>query len=250
MDETIDRTFRVGHVLGQGTALYLSRFGSFTAVAAILMAPSVLISVFLIPAGRDWQTVAGRIGILLPLDLILATMTATAIAFGASRVLHGETAGIGECFGRMFARLHAVIVIAFFFWPAVAIAFACLIFPIFIIMRMLWLAPPATAIDRTGPMESLSRSMELTDDNSGGVTAVLAIIVGVRIVTWLVLFGLWYALDSLGSGWWFAALAVLDGVIAAIFNAWVGGVSASAYHELVRIHRRLDGVEDVAKVFD
>ena len=250
MDQTIDRTFRVGHVLGQGTALYLSRFGVFTAIGAILMTPSVLITLVLIPPGRDWQTVAGRIGIVLPVDLIIATMTTAAVAYGASRLLHNEPFTMGNCFGRMFGRMHAVLLIAFFFWPAVAIAFVCLIFPIFIIMRMLWLAAPATAIDKTGPMESLARSMELTDDHGGGVTAVIAVIIGVRVVAWIALFLIWFGLDSLGSGWWFAAFAIVDGLVTAMFNGWVGGVSAAAYHELVRIHRRLDGVEDVAKVFD
>ena len=250
MDQTIDRTFRVGHVLGQGAALYLNRFAAFTTIAAILMTPSVLITIFLIPPGRDWQTVAGRIAIVLPIDLIIATLTTGAVAYGASRLMHNDAVSIGDCFGRMFGRMHALLLIAFFFWPAVGIAFVCLVFPIFIIMRMLWLAPAATTIDRTGPIESLARSMELTDDYGSGVTLVLVVLTGIRVMTWLVLFLIWYALDSLGSGWWFAAVAVVDGLIAALFHALVGCVSASAYHELVRIHRRLDGVEEVAKVFD
>ena len=76
--------------------------------------------------------------------------------------MRGRSFNLGEAFGIAFGRFFPVLGVAICFGLAVGFASILLLVPGLMVLSAFYVALPACVMERTGPIESLSRSGELT----------------------------------------------------------------------------------------
>ena len=116
-----------------------------------------------------------------------------------------------------------------------------LLIPGLILMTMWWVAVPAAVIERTGVIESLRRSVELTRGYRWKVFGVIIIIYIGQ-----------FALDRLTNVILSAApifSMMVSFLVMVAITAYFAVVTAVCYHDL-RVLKDGVGIDDIAKVFD
>lgn len=261
--------FRVGSVLSQGFRIFFGSFLTFTVVALIVLLPNVFAgSVIggLFTSKFSSMSVVISVSVALLLPILLAYLATAAIAHGAFEALRGRRPGLARCLLRGFSltvpvlgvAIATVLALVLSLVPSVLAAiylkggfavlmFVLLLFPLFVVFTVLWVAVPVVVIERRGILHGLSRSIDLTKGNRWRVFGIIAIL---WLINWIVniVGGLLLISFSLSSGAGIAGL-ILTGGLASIYLALNAVMSTVGYHDL-RVAKEGFAVEDVAAVFD
>src|SRR5262245_19060790 len=181
--------FRVGRVIGRAATMLSQHFVIFFPVAVVAAAPQVLL------VQRSLEAMASRtvgpdaviepfimIGVGMVLAGVLGLLTQAVMLHAAFQAMRLRPVRFGDSLRLGLARALPILGIALIMFFPLVLGFILLVFPMFILLTMWWVATPACVVERTGPWTSLKRSAELTKGHRWkvfGVMFLLAIINGI-----------------------------------------------------------------------
>lgn len=177
-------------------------------------------------------------------SIFFGLIVQAAIAYGVYRTLTGEAASYFGCLWRGFSRGFSLVFAVMCAMLCLWIGFMMLVIPGVILITMMFVAIPACAVEKLGPVGCLNRSAELT---KGHRLKVLGLIV-------------LYVLASSGIDYSFAFLmglvsdsllvrSLAGAVISILPSAFLGIMVGVAYFDL-RAVKEGTGIEGLANVFD
>ena len=234
--------FNIGGILQRGMEVLGRNFATFGTLSALFMLLP-FVSGLMMDFGLevDGGVSVFAIGTLVMLwvmlyFLLFATLTHATICY-----LRGTPARISESLSWALGVLFPVIGITIIATIGTVLGTILLFIPGLMLMTMWWVAVPAAVVERTGIIESLRRSVELT---RGYRWKVFGVIIFIYIGQ--------FALDRLTNVVLSAApifSLVVNFLIMAAITAYFAVVTAVCYHDL-RVLKDGIGIHDIAKVFD
>ena len=234
--------FSIGGILRRGVEVLgrnLSTFGTLSVLFMLLPFVSGQMMGFGlgIESGVSAIAVAAQVLLwVLLYFLLFATLT-----HGTICDLRGTPARIRESLSWGLGLLFPVIGITIVATVCAGFGAMFFLFPGLILMTMWWVAVPVAVVERTGVIDSLRRSAELTRGYRWKVFGVIAIIYIGQFV-----------LDALTHFILTAApifSSVASFLITVAITAYFAVVTAVCYHDL-RVLKDGVGVDDIARVFD
>jgi len=269
MSNGVTSPFRVGGVLGRGFRILFRNFHIFGLVALIVLMPYVLVLSTiseLFTANFSSTSVVILASVIVLLPILLAYLATAAVAHGAFEALRGRRPGIVRCLLHGFSQsvpvfgvaIVTVLALLLSLVPSVLAAaylkggfavlmFLALLFPLFLVITVLWVAVPVVVIERRGILHGISRSIALTKGNRWRVFGIIVILWLINWVTNLV-GGLLLLPFTLAGGGSVAGL-IVTGVLVSIYLALNAVMSAVGYHDL-RVAKEGFSIDDIAAVFD
>ncbi len=245
--------FSIGRVIGSSLGVYARNFISFTILALLIGAISLVVGLTIsqdpaeIAAGQfDFTAFAITMLVLI----IVNSMTQAAIVYGTFQDLRGQKAGIGDCVARGIATMIPVIFGSILLSLAVGIASLFLLIPGIILTLMWWVYVPVLVVEGSGIMGGFSRASELT---RGRRWHILGLLVVVFLLSFAVNFviGLVFGVTIVASGNAdsLLILQIVEYVVTAIVTAFGAILVAVGYYYL-RAEKEGVDVDAIAQVFD
>jgi hypothetical protein len=177
------------------------------------------------------------------LTFILAGVAAAPITYTVVQHLRGQRPTLGEAVRQGLRRIFPSVATSLFVTLLGGLAMCCFFVPGFIVFSMLYVAIPVVVIERTGVIEALSRSRELTRGYKASIFGFFILLIA----------GLWLI------GFIMKTVHITDEVsTSGVVGAWVvsvlfGAISAIAtsvtYHDL-RVSKEGVQTDELARVFD
>ena len=234
--------FHIGSVLGRGAGVLSRNLVSFGSLSVLFM---------LVPYGFGQMmgigvTVVSEISVfafatLIVLWLLLYFLLFATLTHGTICDLRGTPASLRESLSWGLGLLFPVIGITIIATAGASLGALLLLVPGLMLMTMWWVAVPAAVVERTGVIESLRRSAELTNGYRWKIFGVIVVIYIGQ-----------FALDTVVSLLLTAAPIfshVASFLITVAVTAFFAVVTAVCYHDL-RFLKDGVGVDDIAQVFD
>jgi hypothetical protein len=151
-------SFGIGIVVNRAFIVWWRNIVPFTLIAAVIHLPMIIWMAVAPWTPKDYGPVLGSAGLSVFLNgFITATIT-----YGVVKDLQGQRAPMGECIWNGFKRMLPAVGVGLLAGLAMAGAAILLLFPMFIVMCMLYVATPASVIEKPGLLGALRRSRELT----------------------------------------------------------------------------------------
>jgi hypothetical protein len=238
------REFRIGSVIGTSFNLYFKNIVIYTLVAAVIWLPMGIILTYTFASAQSQNSneMLFGLGLAALLGMLLQPVATAIILFSAFQDMRGRAVKIGEAIKWALSRFVPLLGVGILTALGFLAGFIALIIPGFILMVMWAVAVPACVVEKTGSVDSLTRSSELTKGNRWLIFAII-LIVGIAVAT----------LDNIlqtaslmaGIGVYFVVLFVWQGVSQAFSAVLV----AVMYHDL-RVSKEGGDVNRIASVFD
>jgi len=241
--------FRIGAVIGRGFSILFRNIVPFGLLALIVYSPYIVLIALGLDSSTGFEEDSGLfIAIALAAGfgyMLLYFLLNAAVVYGTVQDLRGGKATLGACLGRGLSTIFPVIGAGVLVWLVTALGAIVFVIPGIIAMVMLWVAIPVAVTERKGPVESLSRSSELTKGNRWGIFGII-FLVGIlnAVVGTVIQLGLGAA-----SGEASMAAVVLSTLSEIFFALLFAVISAVAYHDL-RAAKEGTDIEQIAAVFD
>src|SRR5262245_17511324 len=177
--------FRIGDVVIRTWNVLSRHFITFVLLVGIAeILPLVLSVYFGVEELRDPLRVgmsALGIGVL---TYVLSTFAHSIVIFAAFQDLRGRPVNAGESLGHGIARVFPVLVTSILAGILVGVGIILCVIPGLIAMTAMAVVVPACVVERLGPIESMSRSADLTSGHRWPILAVgVAWAVTVFVVT-------------------------------------------------------------------
>lgn len=171
--------FTIGNVLSTGLKVWFKNLIPFLLITVVIYSPLIIWGVVSVQGDLNLEKLHrivqfSRYSALLV--LVLNCFVAAAITFGVVKELQGERASIGACFATGLARFLPVLGVSFLMVLCLGVGLVLLIVPFFIVMCMLYVATPASVIEKPGIVGALKRSRELTQGHKGGIFGLLVVL--------------------------------------------------------------------------
>jgi hypothetical protein len=188
----------VGSVLGDSLGAYFGSFIQYSLLASIALLPVIVWAVMVL---HDLDVgdfsfggnLAYHILGISVAALLLQPVATGAIIYGVFRKRSGKGASFGRCLGVGFSRLLpllgvtlltalGLVAIAIPIFIAAMIPFLGILLviaglvPIAMFLTAVYAAPPATVVERKGPVEALRRSFDLTRGNRPRIFAIILVL--------------------------------------------------------------------------
>jgi uncharacterized membrane protein len=172
----MNQSFGVGSVLGTGFRVYGRNIIAFTLITAVVYVPIILWTLSLVSGTEmslsSMTRYVGGVGIL---SLLLNSFVSATLTYGVVKELQGQRASIGACLATGFSRMLPALGVGVL--TALAIVGGCvlLIVPGIIAACALYVAMPASVIEKPGVVGALKRSAELTKGYRGAIFGLLLV---------------------------------------------------------------------------
>ncbi len=240
--------FNIGGILGRGFEVLSRNLATFGSLSALFMLPPFVFGLTLkfglgIESGVVVVQGPGEIAVasLVLLWVLLYFLLFATLTHGTICDLRGTPARIRESLSWCLGLLFPVIGITIIATIGAGLGGMFFLVPGLILMTMWWVAVPAAVVERTGVINSLRRSAELTRGYRWKVFGVIVIIyIGQYILGEL-------ASLSLAATPIFSVVASF--LITVAITAYFAVVTAVCYHDL-RVLKDGVGTDEIARVFD
>lgn len=245
MTDNADPTFGVGHVLGESLRALIDNLLPFLAVALLLVSPVYMLVAWLVWEGEFILILHDQVlelG-LTAAEVLLGFITHAAVVYGTFRYLQGQRPSFSESVTNGLRGAAAVILVSLVSGLVVVLGLAFFVIPGAILATMFWIAVPAAVAEKTGIIDSLGRSEDLTAGYRWKVFGIILVVIVIQTLTdrlierFLDFDASFYM--SLGLAW----------VISATFTAFAAVVCTVTYYHLRRVKEGSD-VDEIAAVFD
>jgi len=238
--------FSVGEVLGTSFKTLARNFVPFATMTVLAYAP-ILVYTYVL-ASRDMvrtRELQHYEAIVFFSRWLINSALAAMLAYGVVKELQGQRAGIGACLGHGIRRALpalGVAIVADLAWIGGAFL---LIVPGFMMLCMLYVAIPASVIERPGIRGALDRSRELTLGLRWPVFGLMTVMFGIWFVPFFITVGIvgQHKFAHLSAYLW-APMAIK--MVASTLDAVVAAV---AYYAL-RAAKEGSSVTALASVFE
>jgi hypothetical protein len=234
MDASRGADWGVGSTISTAGTILFSHFTAFVGTALVASLPSLIFSL-VVPASYVQSIV----------DLIIGQIVAVTLIYGSIQVLRGRQVSISDCFSQGFARLGTAIGVAILAGLGVALGMVLLIVPGVILAVMWSVAVPAAVVERTGVIESLSRSIALTRERRWRVFGAILVAGVITVVVGAVVGGIFGVIGGADS----ILFTIVVWAVTAAAQAFSACVYATLYYFLRREKEGVD-IEQIASVFD
>jgi hypothetical protein len=175
----MSETFGIGNVLGTGFRIWAKNIVAFLLLTTLLYSPLIVWGLLAVrgePGLEQLERVLTFSRYGSAAMVLLNIFVAAALTYGVVMELQGKHASIGACISTGFARFFPVLGVALLSAIAVVGGIILLIVPGVIVMCMLYVATPASVIERPGVMGALKRSRELTAGHKGAIFGLVLIL--------------------------------------------------------------------------
>jgi hypothetical protein len=246
-------SWSIGSVITSAASVLVGHFVPFVVVAAIAASPNLLFWLLVRSTlARGLLTPATPVGGLFTVTGIASALANTVIlifliqtlVYGTVQALRGRKVSIGDCLLQGLKRLPVGIIVGFLAYLGILFGTLLLIVPGLILLTMWAVALPANTVERTGILESLQRSRELTRGRRWRVFATIIIPILLSIATGWLLIGIFGARAITAPTFQFVSW-----IVHAVEQAFSVCVFATLYFYLRRDKEGVD-IEQVAAVFD
>ncbi|MEJ2117422.1 MAG: hypothetical protein P8Y36_05755, partial [Alphaproteobacteria bacterium] len=235
---------RIGGVLGSTFNVYMKNIVPYTVVAGAVLLPVSIVLAFAVtsqdPANPTGAFVGMGLGVLL--SMILSPISTAVILYSAFQDMRGKTASLGEAISWALNRFLPLLFLGIVYALGVMAGFIALIIPGYILMVMWAVAVPACVVESSGPIDSLSRSSELT---KGYRWQILGIVLIFGVLSGLI----GNIVQSLGAMGGVVSLMIVMIIWQGISQAFYSVLMAVMYHDL-RTTKEGGDVNTIASVFD
>ena len=232
--------FTAGGVLSRTLDILKKNIAVFFVLSAVAIFPPLIIMALVPPS-------MGAIAISSIVSMILALTVQGAMAYAVYRSLCGDTASLGESVQRGMARFIPLFLAALLSGLGIGIGSMLLLIPGIILTCMWAVVIPACVVEGLGPVQSLSRSAELTKGYR-------MTIFGLALVYYLLVFGINYLLVVVVEDMTVTAATPL---IINLVNGFLLLVPETIYlvmlvviYYMLRVAKEGVGVDKLANVFD
>lgn len=239
----------VGRVFSRAFELLFRDFVKFLLLGAIAWLPYLLVLLAGIGAARGGVnpgeiTTAAVVAVVVSAVIVLALqiISQAVVLYGAFQEMRGQSFAIGESLTRGLTRFLPILGMFIIMGLAFILAALLLVFPVFILLSMWYVALPVCVVEKQGPTRSLSRSAELTKGHRWKIFGIYLVIlianaIGQNIVGFV--FGLGgFVIGIIGTFAWVAIASVFQSIAVAVI-----------YHDL-RVDKEGIDIERIAAVFD
>jgi len=232
--------FRIGDVIVRSWNVLSRHFLTFVLLVGIAQLLPLVLTLYV---GRSLKPtdvlIAGLIGLL---SFILSSFAEAIVVFAAFQDLRGRPVNAAESLQQGVGRVFPVIVASVLTGLLVAVGSILCIVPGLIALTAMAVVLPACVVERLGPIESMSRSADLT---TGHRWPILAVGVAWLVIALVVSLSIQAAMPAGATlpaqllGWiW----QVLSGSFTAVY-------AAILYHDLRAVRDGI-GIDEIASVFD
>lgn len=237
--------FSVGDVLSKSFSTLFRNVIPFSAIGMIIYLPFFLATFWLGNETQisnpqlDLEIVYLWLGSLLFL-FIFIFVAYGAVTFGTIRDLQGRPATFGQIISKGFSRFFPLIGVAIVSTIAVGLGFILFVIPGFIVAMVIYVAVPATVVEKVGVFEALSRSADLTRGFRWKIFGLYLMVLLINIVAGIII-GIFSLAGTLIS-------SIVDVGANSVSLAFGAVVAAVAYQELRRVKEGVD-IDSIASVF-
>lgn len=241
--------FQIGSVIGRGVSVFFRNIIAFAIVTVLLFIVPVLLTAFVFvtldPAAAVVLTILAW--------LIAYFWLSAALVYGVVSDLRGNKASVGEILSGALSVLLPVSLISIVVGVIVLLGWIVFIIPGIFLYVIFWVAVPAAVVERTGVIDSMKRSLELTKGNRWKVFFVLVLWIVISfIIQVIVAFAVGVPMmpaDQMAA----PQISTAGAWIADIVNMLLAGIGASilavGYHDL-RVAKEGIGSDEIARTFD
>jgi len=243
-----------GSVLKESLAIIGSNAPQFTALTVMTFLPVIAVFGWMvaITVGEDTDAQVWLYEHLVPFQIgltgiiIIATWALSGmLVYGVYQHIRGRPVRVGDCMAVGMRRLPGVLGTSLIVGLLTALGFAACIVPGIMVACMLWVALPATVIERCNPIQAINRSTALTTGTRWPIFAVLFVI---GLAQKACEFAVDAPFDDDVPGQLGTELA-LRLVLLLVFSLWTAVAPVVGYSDLRRMREGLE-VDDLAAVFD
>ncbi len=243
----MNENFGVGAVLGKGFSIYAKNFIPFTLITAIVYLPLILWTWFTFSSDHLTVDQINHWRYLEPVfKLVVTSFVSATLTYGVVKQLQGEKASFGACISVGFTRMLPALGVGVMSAIAFIGGFILLFVPGVIVLCMLYVATPASVIEKPGVFGALRRSRELTAGYKGHIFGILLILGIVGFGAVKIVEASFTPLTSFSSIRTFIMVCVgVDVLLAAL-----GSCFAAVAYTLLRGEKEGTSANDLASVFE
>jgi hypothetical protein len=237
--------FRIGEVIVRSWNILSRHFVTFILLVGIAELLPLAIDLYLPiedSAGAGmWLTVYGSKFV----GFVLGTVAQAMVVHAAFQDLRGRPVNAGESLRLGLRRVLPVIVASVLTGVVVAVGLILCIVPGLIALTAMAVVIPACVVEDLGPIDSLSRSSDLTTGHRwpilavGAAWLVISLIVGLSI-------GAAFGFFSGANG---VPMKILEWVWSVLSTSFTSVYAAILYHDLRAVREGI-GIDEIASVFD
>jgi hypothetical protein len=161
----MNTTFGIGNVLGTGFRVWLKNVIPFLLITAVVYAPLMLWMVSLVHGdmtAERLQHIAWQLIVVTVLASLVNILVSSALTYGVVMELRGQRATLGACIATGLSRLFPALGVGILSALCILGGTLLLFIPGIIVFCMLYVAVPASVLERPGVVGALRRSRELT----------------------------------------------------------------------------------------
>jgi hypothetical protein len=235
--------FAIGRALGRAIQIWFRNLVPFLLLSLVVYSPLVVLT-YLHISDKVVSMTEGAFASWLTFGAaLLGFVLSATLVYGVVMQLRGQPAPLGQCISIGLKRLLPVIGVSMLSAIVIGVGFVLLVVPGIIFYCMLYVAVPASVVERPGLLGALRRSRELTRDYRLPIFGLL-ILVGVTgaLLTLLLEKGVHPSVGPNTYLW----LSLAQQVIVGSFSAVLVGV---VYHDL-RVAKEGASTEDLARIFE
>jgi hypothetical protein len=232
----------IGGVLARGAGVLSRNLMSFGSLSVLFMLIPFGFGQFMgVGSAAVGETSVFAIVTLIVLWILLYFLLFATLTHGTICDLRGTPASIRQSLSWGLGLLFPVIGITVIATLGTGLGALLLLVPGLMLMTMWWVAVPAAVVERTGVIESLKRSAELTKGYRWKVFGIIMVIYVGQLALEMVIRLLLTAAPIFSQ--------VAGFLVTVAVTAYFAVVTAVAYHDL-RVIKEGVGVQDIARVFD
>ena len=230
--------FRVGQALSRAFDVLFGNFLTFIAISAIATLPTIVYEYNTLE-----RTIPTYSWVPLLLRFLVSSLCEAMILYATFQALRGRPVSAVDSAGRGLQRFVWVVLASVLTTIVVSLGYLLLIVPGLIAYTVYSLTLPACVVEKLGPVESMSRSAELTRGYRWPIFGALFAVGVVELIAGAVIGATTRHADTalLYSGLLFVA--------STLFRAYESVLIAIIYHDLRVVKDGID-LEDIAGVFD
>ncbi len=263
MVRAMNEQFGVGAVMGTGFRVWARNIVPFVLITAVIYVPIFLWGTMTLGSAGSVNEVVRFTGYAALMTFFLNVFVTATITYGVVMELQGKRAGIGACIGVGFKRLLPAMgvavlsllaiggVILLCLLPVIAIGSAGIIFLIpgvifaMIIFCRLYVAMPASVVEKPGVMGALTRSGQLTMGRKGQIFGIVLLL---GVMSWAIgkLQGAMFEPRSIAD----LRLSVYISLGIQVLTGSLGSVISAVAYYYLRNEKEGTSASELASVFE
>lgn len=246
--------FGVGNVLAMGFRVWLRNLLPFLLITALFYAAPWIWAGILVhaePTLDNLSRASAAFGIAALIGLALNVLVSGALTYGVVMELHGQRASIGSCITTGIVRFFPALGVGVLSWLCIGGASILLIVPGVIVACMLYVAIPASVLERPGLLGALHRSRELTRGHKLEIFGLLFLLGVLSFATnWIATTAVSIKPHTIEEAFHNLSNLLYVNVAQQLVLGSLGSVMASVAYYLLRAEKEGTSTAELAAIFD